>query len=143
MCVQKPLQYTLDDGEIYIKLVGRFTGINPVVININWFCEVIDLRLKTLHAHSARDPPCIPRLVHFDLATPFVVAKGAVELCLQWFKGLYLWRWLPLTLLLPHPQSVSLASSLSRQMRTVGPPQSGDEETNIPKAGTIFYDSFN
>jgi len=101
---------SLHNGTL-IKLVGRFTGVNPVVININWFCKVINLGLKTLHTHPARYPPSIPRLVHFDLAAPFVVAEGAVELRLQWFQGPHFWWRLPLTLLLPHPPSVTFWSS--------------------------------
>lgn len=61
--------------------VGRFTSINPFIVDINSFREIINSTLEVLQTNTAWHPASISWFVHFNLTRFLVVTKWAIELC--------------------------------------------------------------
>lgn len=86
--------------------VGFFTSINPLIIHIDGFHEIIDVALIGLAANCTSDGPCVPFSIQFYFAGPFVVTKRTIEHGGQGLDILLL-RWgLSLTLFFPHNESL-------------------------------------
>lgn len=95
--------------------IGRFTSVNPLVVHINGFHEIIDRTLIGLTANGTSDSSTVPLAIQFHFAGPFMVAKGAVEHSGQRFYILLLWRSFSFTL--PFSHSAALAAGSKAPVR--------------------------
>lgn len=83
-------------------LIGCFTGIYPITVNIHWLWQVGDRRLKLLQANAAGYDSCVAGSLHFDIAGFLVVTERACELGVQVTCHFFLGGWLSLWLPAPH-----------------------------------------
>jgi hypothetical protein len=74
-------------GVFFILAVSSFTGIDPLVVDIDGLGQEVDGGLKVLHAYVALYPSSASSLFHFHFARLFVVAKRTVEQYIEWLNG--------------------------------------------------------
>lgn len=90
---------------VEIGSICRLTSVDPVIVHINGFWQIIDVWLETLHTNTACYPSSVFRLIQFDFTTLLVIAKRTIELSIERLDRPVLWWRLPLTLLLSHGHS--------------------------------------
>lgn len=87
-----------------LLLIGRFTSVDPIAVNVHWFWKVSYRGLELLQAHCARYDPRVASPFHLDIAGLLVVAEGTGELGVQVPRQLLLGRRLSLRLSASHPE---------------------------------------
>lgn len=83
-------------------LIGCFTGVDPVTVNIHWFRQIGYRGLELLQANTTRYYSCVASSFHFDIAGLLMVTKRASELDIQVASHFLLGGRLSLWLSAPH-----------------------------------------
>lgn len=83
-------------------LIGCFTGIDPVAVNVHWLGQIGYWGLELLQTHTAWYNPRVACSFHFDITRFLMVTKRAGELGVQVTSHFFLRRGLSLRLSATH-----------------------------------------
>ena len=66
-----------------ISNISSFTGIHPLVVDINWFRKEINFHLKIFKTFRTLNSSSISLLVHSHLTGFFMIAKWTIKNLIQ------------------------------------------------------------